>query len=70
MKEMKRQAGVNWMCFGIFVVMLVVLVDSKITVIPDVLTYIVAVIGALLFFVGAYKNKKNKTKDKDGYVGD
>lgn len=32
MKEMKRQAGVNWMCFGIFVVMLgygVYQIDSK-----------------------------------------
>lgn len=41
-----------------------------ITVIPDVLAYFGAAIGVLLFFVGAYKYKKNKIKDKDGNVGD
>ncbi|SCW68241.1 hypothetical protein SAMN05660484_02490 [Eubacterium ruminantium] len=67
---MKRQAGINWMCFGIFIVMLVVLIDTRLTVIPDALAYIGAGIGALLFFVGAYKYKKYKIKDKDGNVGD
>ena len=67
---MKKQAGINWMCFGIFIVMLVVLIDTKLTAVPDVLAYIVAAIGALLFFVGAYKYKKYKIKDNDGNVGD
>lgn len=62
---MKRNAGINWMCFGIFVILLVVLIDTKLTAVPDVLAYIVAAIGGLLFFVGAYKYKKEKIRDKD-----
>ena len=53
------------MCFGIFVILLVVLIDTKLTAVPDVLAYIVAAIGGLLFFVGAYKYKKDKIRDKD-----
>jgi len=37
-----------------------VLLDTELTAVPDVLAYIVAAIGGLLFFVGAYKYKKEK----------
>jgi len=43
---------------------------TRLTVIPDVLAYIGAAIGTLLFFLGAYKYNKNKTKGKDKDVGD
>ena len=67
---MKRPIGINWMCFGVFVVLLVVLINAKLTIVPDVLAYIVAGVGGLLFFVGMYKYKKAKIKDKDGTVGE
>ncbi len=52
--------AIIWICFGIYVIFLVVLLDTELTAVPDVLAYIVAAIGGLLFFVGAYKYKKEK----------
>ncbi len=50
--------------------MLFILLCTRSLLKMDVLAYIGAAIGALLFFVGAYKYNKNKTKGKDKDVGD
>ena len=60
---MKRAPGINWMCFGILIVAFVILIDTKLMDIPDVLAYIIAAIGGGLLFVGVYKYKKDKIKD-------